>query len=99
MAGTIGPWFIEPWLKIAQKGVDVCYVVLRPNEEITVSRVTARTPKDCFPLTAEVVRDLWHSFTNLGIYESHTVDTTGQTIEESAELIKNMISENYFRLL
>ena len=99
VAGTIGPWFIEPWLKIAQKGVDIRYIILRPNEETTVSRATARTHKDCFPLTAEIVKNLWHSFANLGIYESNIVDTTGQTVEESAALINSMTNENCFRIL
>jgi len=99
VAGTIGPWFIEPWLKIAQKGADVRYIVLRPNEETTVSRITERTNKDCFPLNADVVKDIWHSFADLGIYEPNVIDTTSQTIEESAALIEKMINENSFRIV
>jgi len=98
VAGTIGPWFIDPWIKIAKNNVDVRYVVLRPNEETTVSRVAGRTQRDSFPLNIEIVKNLWSSFADLGIYESHTVDTTSQTIEESAAVIQKMLAENAFRI-
>ena len=110
--GAIGPWFLKPWLKIAKKGVDVRYIVLRPDEETTVARVIKRQwqnvnyenaedfrqESDYFPLTYEVVKDLWTSFTGLGIYESHVVDTTGQTVEESAAVIQKTLAENAFRI-
>ena len=88
VAGVIGPWFIEPWLEMAHNGIDVRYIVLRPSEATTVSRATERPQRDFFPLTAEIVKDLWGSFADLGIYESNAIDTTGQTVEESAKLIE-----------
>jgi chloramphenicol 3-O-phosphotransferase len=99
VAGVIGPWFIEPWLKIAQKAVDVRYIVLRPSEATAVSRATERTQRDFFPLTTEIVKNLWSSFTDLGRYESNAVDTTMQTVKESAALIEKMINEGCFRIL
>jgi cytidylate kinase len=96
VAGVIGPWFIEPWQKIAKSGIDVRYIILRPCEETTVSRFAER--RDKFSLNAEIVSDLWHNFANLSIYESNVIDTTGQTIEESVSLIKNMINEGCFRI-
>lgn len=99
VAGAIGPWFVGPWLKIAQKGVDVRYIILRPSEETTVSRENGRTHQDYFPLNAKIVRNLWHSFADLGIYKSNAIDTTDQTVEESAELIKNMINDDCFRIV
>jgi len=98
VAGTISPWFIEPWRKIAQKGVDVRYIVLRPSKEITVTRATRRAQRDFFPLSVENVEDVWDSFADVGIYEPHVVDTTGQTAVESAEAIKSMIKDGYFRV-
>lgn len=29
--GIIGPWFLDPWLKAVQDGLDVRFVVLRPD--------------------------------------------------------------------
>jgi len=99
VAGTIGPWFIKPWLKMARKGIDVRYVVLRPSEETNVLRATERMQREFFPLNAEIVRDLWNSFADLGIYEPNAVDTTGQTAEDNAALISKMLNEGCFRIV
>jgi len=98
VAGTIGPWYIEPWLKIAQKGVDVRYVILRPSESTTILRATERTQRDFFPLTAETVKDVRNSFMDLNIYESNVVDTTNQTVEESVALIEKLLSKDCYRI-
>lgn len=98
VAGTIGPWFIKPWLNLAQRGVDVRYIILRPDEETTVMRATERQQREFFPLNAEIIKDLWDSFTNLGKYEPYTVNTTGQTVEESAMIIQKMLFESNFRI-
>ena len=97
-AGTIGPWFLEPWMDIAKAGADVRYIVLRPDEETTVMRATTRQQREFFPLDVGAIRDVWKSFTNMGRYESFVLDTTGQSIEESVTLIKRSLSENRFRL-
>ena len=97
-AGFIGPWFLKPWKKLAKKGFDVRYVVLRPDEETTVMRATGREKNEFFPLSPQIVRDLWVSMTNLGKYEANDVDTTGQTIGESVKIIQKMLSENNFRI-
>ena len=99
VAGVIGPWFVEPWIEIAQKGVDVRYIVLRPSEATTVSRAIKRTQRDAFPLPIEAVKNLWNSFADLGVYESNSIDTTGHTVEESATLIGKMINEDCFRIV
>ena len=61
-------------------------------------RATERAPRDCFPLTADIVKNLWNSFADLGIYEPNAVDTTGQTAEESAALIEKTINDGCFRI-
>lgn len=97
-SGTIGPWFLRPWMDIAKEGVDVRYIILRPDEETTVMRAMARQQREFFPLSAEAIRDVWRSFTDMGQYESHVLDTTDQSIQESAANIKGLLSENRFRL-
>jgi chloramphenicol 3-O-phosphotransferase len=96
--GTIGPWFIDPWLELVKKGFDVRYIILRPDEQATVSRVIDREKNQFFPLTDEVVKNLWNSFADMGIYESHKIDTTGLTADESAALIQKMLAEGAFRI-
>lgn len=96
--GTIGPWFLKPWKKLAKKDVDVRYLILRPDEETTILRATQREQNDYFPLNIEIIKDLWNSMTGLGKYESHVVDTTGQTAHESAIAIQEMLGGNAFRI-
>lgn len=97
--GVIGPWFLKPWIEVAEDGVDVRYIVLRPNEEITVSRATNREQRACFPLTHEDVKTLWRSLSDLGKYESHAIDTTAQTVDESVMLIQKLLLGDAFRVL
>ena len=33
--GIIGPWFLKPWIQLARAGMDVRYIVLRPDEPTT----------------------------------------------------------------
>ena len=96
--GTIGPWFIEPWIDIAKKGIDVRYIILRPDEQTTVARALNRKQQSFFPLSHEIVKAIWHSFTNLSVYETHAIDTTTQTIDESVAAIQKMLLEGAFRI-
>lgn len=96
--GVIGPWFLEPWQRLAQKGLDLRYVVLRPGEEIAVARAAARDRRAQFPLAEETVRAMWRMFADLGEYESHALDTGGQALEESAALVQEALRQGRFRL-
>ena len=96
--GVIGPWFLEPWNKIAEDGVDVRYIVLRPDEQTTILRATDREQRDYFPLNYEVIKDIWRSLSDLGIYESNVIDTTDQTVDESVTLIQKMLLEGAYRI-
>lgn len=96
--GVIGPWFLEQWLKLADEGCDVRYVVLRPDEENTVFRAANREQRKEFPLDDEAVRKMWRMFSELGEYEENVVDTTNQTISESAEYIRKLLEDGGFRI-
>lgn len=96
--GVIGPWFLEPWKKLAAEGFAVSYVVLRPDEESTVLRAENREQRECFPLESGAVRKMWKLFGELRDYEKNVVDTTGQSPEESAALIRKFLLEGRFCL-
>ncbi len=96
--GVIGPWFLEPWRKLAAEGFEVSYVVLRPDEESTVLRAANREQRESFPLVSGDVRKVWKFFAELNEYEENAVDTTGQIPEESAELIQRLLREGRVRL-
>ena len=96
--GVIGPWFLEQWLKLANEGFDVRYVVLRPDEESTVFRAENREQRTEFPLDETAVRKMWRMFSELGKYEANVVDNSNQTVSESAETIQKLLEDGRFRI-
>lgn len=96
--GVIGPWFLEQWLKLANDGFDVRYIILQPDEETTVFRAANRAQKEDFPLDEAAVRKMRRMFADLDGYEENAVDTTGQTASESAELIRKLLDCGKFRI-
>ena len=97
--GVIGPWFLSPWIKLAGDGIDVRYIVLRPDEQTTISRAFEREQRDFFPLDREAIESVWRSFADLGRYESNVVDTSAQTVDESVRHIQNMLLDNAFSIV
>jgi predicted kinase len=95
--GIVGPWHLKPWGQLAHNNAVVHYVVLRPNMQTTLTRATARKGNDDLA-DAEIVKKMWQEFADLGIYESHVIDTAGQTVEESVMLIRNMLNEGGLRI-
>ena len=96
--GVLGPWFIEPWLELAQNGFDVRYIILRPDEQTTILRAVERE-KDVALTDVDAVRHMWQCFSNLGTYEPHIIDTTNQNIEETVALIQKLLCENAMRII
>lgn len=89
--GIFGPWFLQPWLELAERGTEVHYVVLRPDEHTTLLRgVSRRSPSAL--VDPQVIRGLWQRFTALEAYEPHALDTTAQTAGESATLLRGLIA-------
>lgn len=96
--GMIGPWFLGPWQRIAGKGADIRYVILRPDEQTTIRRASEREQREEFPLQIENVKQIWQSMADLGEYESYAVDTSTHSPEESARLIQRLLKEEAFRI-
>lgn len=96
--GVIGPWFIDLWKKPVRNGLDVRYVILRPDRAETVRRGLEREARAEFPLTEQVFRNMWDMFAELGDYENHTVNTGGQTGKETAAYLKEHLYAGEFRL-
>ena len=96
---VLGPWFLKPWIKLAENGVDIRYVVLRPDEQTTIARATERQKRNDLPLNIGVTKDVWRVFSDMGKYESNVVDTTTQTIDESVTLIQKMLLEGAFHIV
>lgn len=96
--GIVGPWFLEPWRDIAEAdGVDLRYVVLSPGEDETVARATARTGHGAMTDEA-VVRQMWQAFRQFAPPPQCLVDTSGQSVAETAEVVAAGLAGGRFRL-
>jgi len=91
--GVLGPWFLDPWLKLTQDGFDVRYIILRPSEKATVLRATKRE-KGLALTDVDAVKLMWQCFSDLGTYEPHVIDTTNQNIEETVKTIQKLLDRN-----
>jgi tRNA uridine 5-carbamoylmethylation protein Kti12 len=83
---VIPGWFFEPVRdELRERGSEVSYVVLRPSLDEAIRRSRERTtqPMD----DAEVVRQLWDSFAELGSLERHVVVDGGEGPEAIATLV------------
>ena len=95
--GIVGPWFFDPWKSEAQaKGVDLRFVVLRPEEAATVARAVAR--EDHPMRDADVVRFMWKQFADMGELETHAVDSTNESPEATAAALRARLDAGEFRL-
>ncbi|HYP86866.1 MAG TPA: AAA family ATPase [Polyangiaceae bacterium] len=95
--GVFGPWFLEPWLALAERGVDVHYVVLRPDEHTTLLRGVSRKAPDAL-IDPQVLRSIWQKFANLGRYEPHTLASSQQTPAETAVRVRRALASGQLRL-
>lgn len=90
--GIVGPWFLEPWIKTAQQGYEVHYIVLRANKEETKKRAIERAKLDR-NTNIELVETMWEQFNHLGAYEIYVIDTTDLSISETVSLIKEKVEK------
>lgn len=95
--GIVGPWFFDPWKAEARaKGLDLRFVVLRPDEASTVARAVAR---EGHPMRdAKVVGFMWRQFADLGELEPHAVDSTNESPEATAAVLRARLDAGGFRL-
>ncbi|MBS6195507.1 MAG: AAA family ATPase [Clostridiales bacterium] len=90
--GIIGPWFLKPWSNVVQEGYEVHYIILRADKAETMKRAVERAKLDR-ETNVELVEIMWEQFHNLGDYESHVIDTTNYSIQETVSVIKEKISD------
>ena len=104
--GVVGPWFLglvtEP---LARHGVEVHYVVLRPDLDATVARVTSRADReqgDSQLATAFVDEEpaafMWEQFADLGVLEHHVLDNTRLDPQQTAALVWSRYCDGTDRL-
>ena len=84
--GVIGPWFLEPWLKIVQAGYEVHYIILRASKKETIKRAAGRSKLDRETniLLVEIMGELVHT---LATSERSVIDPTAQPVEDTAAIV------------
>jgi predicted kinase len=95
--GVLGPWFVPVFIaETAPLGVDVDYVVLRAPLAETLQRAMSRPQAK--PEHEEIVRHMHSQFADLGELERHAVDTSGQRLAATLELVNRELSRGQFVL-
>ncbi|WP_312871263.1 AAA family ATPase [Streptomyces lonarensis] len=90
---VVGPWFLGPFVTAARAtGTELRWVVLRPDEQTVVARAGAR---GAGALTAPgPVRAMYDQFRDLGRYEGHALDTTGEPPAVTAERVRGHLARS-----
>lgn len=93
--GIVGPWFIDLFRAAAtEHAVPLHYAILRPNQRTTLERATARIGDaltDPGP-----IRSMYGQFGNLGVYETHVLDSSNLTAEATADSILQGIARGSY---
>lgn len=89
--GIIGPWFLRPWLNLAQEGYKIHYIILRASKEETMRRAVGRTKLDRETNTV-LVETMWEQFCCLGIYEQNVIDTTEFSVQDTVSAVKKVLA-------
>lgn len=97
MDGIIGPWYLTPWLDIANANTDVRLMFLRPNLETVLQRAQVRVQKENLS-NRETLTQMWSFFFELGSYEANVIDTSTQSPNETAKIIGAQLDEGRFQL-
>ena len=95
--GIVGPWFLEPWLRLAREGYETHYFVLRADREETLRRAVGRA-KLSREMNVLLVETMWEPFQNLGVYERHGIDTTALSVRDTVAVILAKVAEGSARL-
>jgi chloramphenicol 3-O-phosphotransferase len=95
--GVVGPWFLEPWQALVREGIDVHYIILRPDQATTLARGTTRTAPGALT-DARAIGDIWQAFADLGPFEAHALDTTTLALEETLAQVRADVSQGTKRL-
>jgi chloramphenicol 3-O-phosphotransferase len=89
--GIVGPWSLQPFRDAALRdGLDLFYVVLRPSLDVTLARGTAREGREL--TEAEPIKEMHGAFAELGELEQHVINTTEQTVEETADAVRRRVA-------
>ena len=95
--GILGPWLLASFRAACRKeGAELSYIVLRPSLDIALARATQREGrqlKEVAPIAC-----LYGAFADLGVLEAHVIDSSSQTIEQTAADVVTGLRQRRFTL-
>jgi cytidylate kinase len=95
--GIVGPWFLPPFRAAAERDhLAMCYVVLRPDLHVTVSRATERPGAELRDVDA--ITGLHAAFAQLGDLEDHAIDTGNLDAAQTAAEVRRLLVSGKYRL-
>ncbi|CAM4045061.1 AAA family ATPase [Tsukamurella strandjordii] len=94
--GIVGPWMLAHF-RAHDPGIDVRYLVLRPDRATVLARAQARTAPDAL-VEVQPILTMWDQFADLGEYESNVLDTSHDDAERTHHRVAEALAANGFRL-
>ena len=95
--GVVGPWMLHHFgsarARHGHPALD--YIVLRPSRAVTLDRAQGRNAPDALVDEAPLV-SMWEQFADLGVLESHVLDTTSQRPADTLNAVLNGLSSGQF---
>jgi AAA domain len=82
--GIVGPWFLPHWLSAVPPSESIRYLILRPSRVVALARAIGRTGPDDLA-DADPVASMYSAFEDLGVFEDHVLDSSGQEPAATAE--------------
>ncbi len=93
--GILGPWMLESFRATLQRcGLGLSYVVLRPSLDVVLSRAVRREGRQLKEV--EPITGLYGAFEDMGDLEGHVVDSSVQSVEQTAAEISAGLREDRF---
>jgi len=96
--GIVGPWFLGEFRATSTtSGIELHYLVLRPDQRTTLHRATSRASSDAL-VDPEPIRALHRQFTELNALESHVLDSSHQDPSATAEDAVRGVARGHYKL-
>ncbi|MGW7521634.1 AAA family ATPase [Streptomyces sp. NPDC054796] len=97
--GVVGPWMLHHFrtAMAAAWRTRADYVVLRPRRKVTLARAMARTEPGAL-VDQSPLGLMWDRFADLGLMEPHVIDTSGESVGESAGRVSALLDGDTHRL-
>jgi hypothetical protein len=93
----VGPWFLAPFREACSAlGLALIYVVLRPSIAVALSRAQGRSQNAL--RNSGPIRSLHAQFLDLGVFESHVIDNSDLSPDETIAAVKRAIGDHGFAL-